>query len=78
VPVVPERLLPPDEDEPVDVFARMRAGDIFLHHPYESFTASTERFIAQAAEDPEVLTIKNDPLPDVGRFADRALADPGR
>jgi polyphosphate kinase len=57
-PVIPGRLLPPDEDEPVDVFAQMRAGDIFLHHPYESFTASVERFIDQAADDPEVLTIK--------------------
>ncbi len=58
VPVVPQRLLPPDEDEPVDVFAQMRQGDIFLHHPYESFTASVERFISQAADDPDVLTIK--------------------
>jgi polyphosphate kinase len=58
VPVIPQRLLPPDEDEPADVFAQMRAGDIFLHHPYESFTASVERFITQAAEDPDVLTIK--------------------
>ena len=58
VPVVPARLLPVDEDEPVDVFAQIRAGDIFVHHPYESFTASVERFVAQAAEDPDVLTIK--------------------
>jgi polyphosphate kinase len=58
VPVVPARLLPPDEDEPVDMFAQIRSGDLFVHHPYESFTASVERFIAQAAEDPEVLTIK--------------------
>ena len=57
-PVVPARLIPPDDDEPADVFAAIRAGDILLHHPYESFTASTERFIAQAADDPEVLTIK--------------------
>ena len=57
-PVIPQRLLPPDEDEPADVFAQMRAGDIFLHHPYESFTASVERFIDQAADDPDVLTIK--------------------
>jgi polyphosphate kinase len=57
-PVIPLRLLPPDEDEPVDVFAQMRAGDMFLHHPYESFTASVERFIDQAADDPDVLTIK--------------------
>ena len=57
-PVTPARLMPPDEDEPADVFAAVRAGDILVHHPYESFSASVERFIAQAADDPEVLTIK--------------------
>jgi polyphosphate kinase len=56
--VTPVRLLPPDEDEPADVFAAIRAGDLLVHHPYESFGASVERFIAQAADDPDVLTIK--------------------
>ena len=40
------------------MFAQIRAGDLLVHHPYESFTASVERFIAQAADDPDVLTIK--------------------
>jgi len=57
-PVVPARLIPPDDDEPADVFATIRASDLLVHHPYESFTATVERFIAQAADDPEVLTIK--------------------
>ena len=57
-PVTPPRLIPPDEDEPADVFAAIRAGDILVHHPYESFAASVERFIAQAVDDHEVLTIK--------------------
>ena len=57
-PVTPPRLVPPDEDEPTDVFATIRTADLLVHHPYESFGASTERFIAQAVDDPEVLTIK--------------------
>ncbi|MDA8238457.1 MAG: polyphosphate kinase 1 [Chloroflexi bacterium] len=57
-PVVPPRLLPPDEGELVDVFAVVRQGDLLIHHPYESFTASVERFITQAADDPDVLSIK--------------------
>jgi polyphosphate kinase len=57
-PVVPARLAPPDEDEEADVFAAIRAGDLLVHHPYESFAASTQLFIAQAAKDPDVLSIK--------------------
>jgi polyphosphate kinase len=57
-PVVPVRLLPPDDDEPADVFAAIQAGDLLVHHPYESFTASVERLVEQAADDPDVLTIK--------------------
>jgi polyphosphate kinase len=57
-PVTPPRLVPPDEDEPADVFAAIRIGDLLVHHPYESFAASVERFITQAVDDPEVLTIK--------------------
>ena len=58
IPVVPARLLPPDDDEPVDVFAAVRNGDLLVHHPYESFAASVERLVEQAADDPDVLTIK--------------------
>jgi len=57
-PAIPPRLLPPDDDEPADVFAAVRAGDILVHHPYESFAASVERLVEQAADDPDVLTIK--------------------
>jgi polyphosphate kinase len=57
-PVTPARLVPPDDEEAADIFAAIRSGDLLVHHPYESFAASTERFIGQAVDDPEVLTIK--------------------
>jgi polyphosphate kinase len=41
-----------------DVFAAMRQGDVLVHHPYESFTGSVERFVEQAVDDPDVLAIK--------------------
>jgi polyphosphate kinase len=57
-PVVPARLVPADGDEHADIFAAIRQGDLLVHHPYESFSASVERFITQAAGDPDVLSIK--------------------
>jgi polyphosphate kinase len=40
------------------VFATLRDGDVLVHHPYESFATSTQRFIEAAAADPNVLAIK--------------------
>jgi polyphosphate kinase len=48
-----------EDDEPVDMFAQMRRGDLLVHHPYDSFATSVERFVAQAVEDPDVLAIKH-------------------
>ncbi len=41
-----------------NMFHLIKQGDILLHHPYESFSATVEKFIATAADDPNVLTIK--------------------
>ncbi len=43
---------------PVDVFKATRRNDVLLHHPYDSFATSVQRFIEQAAADPHVLAIK--------------------
>jgi polyphosphate kinase len=46
------------ESEHVNVMAEMRRGDILVHHPFDSFATSVERFVEQAVSDPDVLAIK--------------------
>ncbi len=52
--------LPPRALETIDgdIFTAIRAGNILLHHPYDSFYASVERFIREAADDPLTVSIK--------------------
>ncbi len=45
-------------DGPTDLFRILRAGDVLVHHPYDSFATSVEAFVAEAADDPDVLAIK--------------------
>jgi polyphosphate kinase len=51
-------MVPLGLDEDSDLFAVIRAGDVLVHHPYESFDATVERFIRDAANDPSTTTIK--------------------
>src|SRR5215211_1158690 len=47
-----------DDDGEIDVLGAMRSGDLLVHHPYDSFAGSVERFIRQASRDADVLAIK--------------------
>ena len=49
---------PAFSDETADLFSAIRGGDVLVHHPYESFAASVERFVEAAATDRHVLAIK--------------------
>ena len=57
-PVTPPQLLPADPDEDLEPFAAIAGGDVLVHHPYDSFANSVQRFIEAAAADPAVLAIK--------------------
>ena len=56
-PVIQPRLIEA-EDEELDMFSVIRQGDLLVHHPYDSFGVSVERFVQRAVEDPDVLAIK--------------------
>jgi polyphosphate kinase len=58
VPTTHPLLAEVESATPVDVFKATRRNDVLLHHPYDSFATSVQRFIEQAAADPHVLAIK--------------------
>ena len=58
VPTTHPHLAAVESAKAADVFAAVRARDVLLHHPYDSFSTSVQAFIEQAAADPHVLAIK--------------------
>ena len=47
-----------ERETPKSIFAHLRDGDVLVHHPYDSFSTTVQRFVEQAAADPNVLAIK--------------------
>ena len=57
-PVTHPRLQAPAGSPEPDVFEVIAQGDVLVHHPYDAFGTSVQRFIEAAAQDPKVLAIK--------------------
>jgi polyphosphate kinase len=56
--VVTNKYLLPRDEETIDIFSVLKKREVLVHHPYESFSTSVQEFLEQAAEDPQVLAIK--------------------
>jgi len=58
VPVTHPDLTEVETAQPADIFSALGRQDVLVHHPYDSFATSVQRFVEQAAADPQVLAIK--------------------
>ncbi len=58
LPITHPHLAGVETAQPADMFAALKHRDVLLHHPYDSFATSVQRFIEQAAADPAVLAMK--------------------
>jgi polyphosphate kinase len=58
-PWVPVARPPLAKVEAEEQFAVIRAGDVIVHHPYDSFAASFESFANECAHDPDVIALKS-------------------
>jgi polyphosphate kinase len=58
VPSTHPHLAEVETSNPADLFHALNQRDVLVHHPYDSFSTSVQRFIEQAAADPHVLAIK--------------------
>jgi polyphosphate kinase len=58
VPSTHPHLAEVETSNPADMFHALKQRDVLVHHPYDSFSTSVQRFIEQAAADPHVLAIK--------------------